>query len=533
MTNGLTGAHGAGAHSITHVPPTIIDAHCHVFNASDLPTISFIRIVVRERYNASGNALDLLVGLITSVLTGNAPRAADELADIEGRQRPPRDGQYAFDASGNPLAPPASAPGTPVVMAGNDVEEPTGDGPAPRVSAAATAARTSRTELGRLIRWARLFNKSRRGLVKMLASIYQQSGHRCVLMAPALVDYNAWLQEPEKKYQRLTDQVRVMGAIARQPGVTRVHGFVGFDPVRAILADAGWVPAGAASLEPFNPHELVHEAVTQHGFLGVKLYPPMGFRAWNNDSADMTFPEAVKRNVNSDGISDRALGRLIDAELAKLYRYCAEHGVPILAHGTNSNPAGSCYGWRASPQYWDQVIEKFSTPENPLRVCLAHLCSFNAHKNHTACLPAGTIPEAWENIFGGIIQKPKGEYAFADLSYFQELLDRKAGWEQRRSALVAEFRTFLRSHATNAEHLCYGSDWLMLGAEERHQHHHEEVAAFLHDAGCSRSEIGLMFFGNARKLLGLRQGDKNRERLERFYRDNQIWDQFPQLDAMV
>lgn len=511
------------------VPPAIIDAHCHIFNATDLPALSFIRLVVRERYGESGDFADLVIGFLAEILTGNAPRAGDELADIEGRRRPPLDVGPLFDDMGNAL-PPVEAPlPDPAVRNGTDDETPSD-----ALGSGAERGRTAseKSELRRLLQWIRLFKKSRRGLSRVLAAIYQRSGHQCVLMAPALVDYNAWLQHPERRHQQLTDQVQVMGAISRQPGTARIHGFLGFDPIRAILAKRDRLPAGVVTLDAFDPHKLLDDAVKKHGFLGAKLYPPMGFRPWKNDADDTTFPEAVKADVNSDGISDRELGHAIDAELAHLYTYCAAEGIPILAHCANSNQTDTCFGWRASPQYWDAVVEKFSTKDRPLRVCLAHLDGFNAHTHHTSCLPPGTLAEAWEHLFGKITSRAGGEYVFADLSYFQELLDRNPGWEERRAVLLEQFKELLRIHRI-VDHLCYGSDWLMLGIEKRHEHHHEEVARFLSEAGVLREDIARIFFQNSLKMLGLRQGDQNRARLQQFYERNNILHFFPRLDAQV
>ena len=530
MSNGGAHTPGPAAQPKSHVPRALIDMHCHVFNASDLPVVSFIRLVVRHRYGSSGTATDLLIGYLAEILTGNAPRAGDELADLKGEDRPPIETfPPASDSIGTPMAPAAHAPRSPPSVYDTNPEESPAVGP--QANTYATDASLSGGNLSRLIKWIRLFNRSRLTLIKILSGMYESKGQQCVLMAPALVDYNVWLRDPEKKHQRLTDQVAVMGAIARQPGKTRVHGFVGFDPLRAFLHREGRTPAHSG-LPSFDPHKLVEDAVSDHGFLGVKLYPPMGFRAWNNASPHMKFPKKVKDEVRM-GISDRDLGRIIDYELKKLYLFCANNGVPILAHTYNSNESDKCYGWRATPQYWKEAIENVSTPEKPLRVCLAHLCSFDAHTTNSACRPPDTIADAWESTFGRILQDPKGQYAFADLSYFQELLDREDGWRARRQKILDQFKSFLHGRPENIDHLCYGSDWIMLGFEKRYEHHHEEVAQFLHDAGCLPADIGKVFFGNAVRFLGLGAGDKNRERLEKFYDDNNIRQYFPQFDAMA
>ena len=70
-------------------PKSLIDMHCHVFNATDLPAITFINTVVRERFGQDPDGIMPGVGLLMEFVAGNAPRAADELADLRGKPRPP------------------------------------------------------------------------------------------------------------------------------------------------------------------------------------------------------------------------------------------------------------------------------------------------------------------------------------------------------------------------------------------------------------------------------------------------------------
>jgi hypothetical protein len=491
------------------LPAALIDMHCHVFNGTDLPAVTFIDKVVRQRYGMEGDAISLIVvGAVKEFALGHAPRAGDELADIRHKPRPPLDDE--FDGQDGAPANAAAAPGADGAgaLAGDDG----------------------------LIAWIAKFGLSRRDLIAKLASHYQSTGQRCVLMTPALVDFDGWLAYPEKRHQRITDQVAVMGEISRQPGPVRVHGFVGFDPVRAILARQGYNPSTIVTLPPIDPHKLVQSAIMNQGFLGVKLYPPMGFRAWNNGADDMTFSHTVKQwvNVAYPGIGDHQLGTLIDEELAQLYKFCAAEGVPILAHGYNSNQSDNCYGWRASPQYWREVIKKFSTAEKPLRLCLAHFGRFDAHTVNAGCVSPGIASQVWETIFASILNEPGSTHVYADFSYFSEVLDRREGWEQRRAKLADKLKNYFAHNDKQVEHVCFGSDWILLGLEAGHQRFHEEIGLFLRDeVHLTKEQLGRVFFGNALRYLGLLPGDQNYVRLKKFYQDNHIEEHFPQLDALV
>jgi predicted TIM-barrel fold metal-dependent hydrolase len=473
------------------VPTTLIDMHCHVFNAADLPAGQFIYRVVEQRFSQDPDALIVGIALLLTALGGSAPTPVQELADIKAAK--------------------------------------------PTKNAVAAVAAAAPQGAGALLDWLKLFAHPRRDLIAKLAGFYTATNHRCELIAPAVVDYNAWLNNPDEQDKRLTDQVAVMGAIAKLPGKPRVHGFVPFDPVRAIMAPLGYYPGGT-HMEMIYPLDLVKDAIENHGFLGVKLYPPMGFRAWNNGKGDIAFSSVVKTFVNqgfSGPIGDRQLGGLIDKELEKLYRYCADQGVPILAHAYNSNQAEECTGWRASPQYWSEVIDKFSSPEKPLRLCLGHFGSFAAHTKFPTCTDAFGA-KAWEIIVGSIIATDKGSHVFADLSYLSEVLDRSASGQKTLNTMAKQFQSFVGTYDKAVEHISYGSDWIMLGLESGHERYHLAVGEFLRrDVGFDAAQLANVYFNNAINFLGLRPGDQNRARLEKFYRDNNIEQHFPAIDAMV
>jgi predicted TIM-barrel fold metal-dependent hydrolase len=487
MTDTAPGAN-APLNIAATIPNALIDLHCHVFNATDLPVSEFIFRVVRQRYNADPDGLVLGLGAILSALAGNAPTAAAELADIHDGRASPSAAHVAKAIGANGI-----------------------------------------------VDWLKLFGHSRRELIARLNGFYTATNNQCTLIAPGLVDFNTWLDNPDVEGQRPTDQVAVMGAIAKLPGTPRVHGFVAFDPIRAILAPNGYNPSAGTALPTIDPHQLVKDAVTKHGFLGVKVYPPMGFRAWHNGNGDITFSPIVKRYVGLvyENITDQQLGQLIDAELEKLYRYCAAEGVPILAHAFNSNQADQCTGWRASPQYWGEVIDNFSTPEKPLRICLGHFGSFNAHTKFPACADAFGA-KAWEVIIGSILANPKAKHVYADLSYLSEVLDQSAAGQVQCRKICDQFKSFISKYDTSAEHICYGSDWSMLGLESGHQRYHQVLGDFLHnDVQLNSAQLANIYFGNALRFLGLQPGDQNRARLEKFYQDNNIQQYFPQIDAMV
>jgi hypothetical protein len=479
------------------MPSALIDMHCHVFNSTDLPTIRFIDRAYRKRYEHDADFLSLLVGLYKEITLGNAPTATRELADIKA-------GKVTTDKD-------------------DDKSEP-------------------QSEVARLTRWIAKFNKSRRGLIAELSGNYANTGPQCVLMTPALVDFNTWLDYRDVPGCRLDDQVRVMGAIAKLPGEVRVHGFVGFDPVRAMFADADATdPNNGNQDDRFNegqkfidPFALINTAIKDHGFLGVKVYPPMGFRATNNNNGDISFPGTLKTLAGYN--DDKAFGNILDAYLNKLYAKCANEGIPILAHGYNSWGSGQDYAGRATPQFWKKVIETHSTAEKPLRLCLAHFGRFDADHIDSPCLDRDLFPGTWEVIFGNILQADtaKAAHVVTDLSYFAEILYDDLDNRNCAKRLGNLIRKFIDTYDKNVEHLCYGSDWILLAKEPNHRKYHVRLVQFLvNEVGLKPVELARVFFGNAVRFLGLRPGDQNYGRLKDFYHLNNIDGLFPKIEAIA
>jgi Amidohydrolase len=482
---------GAGG-AQTKLPAALIDMHCHVFNAMDLPAKAFIDHAFRRRYEQDGDFATLMVGLFEEITLGNAPTAAEELAAIKAGTPPDDDDDDEDDAQ---------------------------------------------SEFGRLRQWLKKFNKSRRGLIAELSGNYTSTGQQCVLMTPALVDYNAWLRSPDKPDCRLDDQVKVMGAIARLKSKVRVHPLLGYDPLRAACAEVDLQTHDPdrfnPPLKPIDPISLLDNAINTHGFLGVKLYPPMGFRATNNHQGDIIFPEPLRTIAGP--FNDQEFGNVLDAALDKLYAKCANDGIPILAHGYNSWGSGKDYASRASPQFWGQVVAKHSSAQKPLRLCLAHFGRFDAHDLGSNCLERDLVPQAWEVIFGNILQVgAKAAHVLTDVSYFSEVLADDLDTKNCAKRLAKLIRKFIDKYDQNVEHLCYGSDWNLLAREPNHRKYHVRLGRFLADeVGLTGEQLANVFFGNAVRFLGLRPGDQNRARLEKFYHDNNIQDQFPKIDAMA
>jgi hypothetical protein len=273
---------------------SLIDAHAHVFNASDLPVRSFLKLVFLSHYPDQAterllnlndrDVLDWLLRLFVSIAGSNAPTAANEIDVLEGRVSADPASATEQGASEEAIGRSAEflttaihpsfretpnrgksllvdallrAGGTqgrrlPTTMSDDQLKE------------VAVRAFRSNFDVGVYLRWFSMFRRYRYSLVDELADDHRNEGFNPILLAPALVDYSKWLGE--EAVSPLSDQIAVMGRISRRPTGPAMHGYVAFDPLREVYfargKDAG--PDGSPNLRPLD---LVRQALTQHGFI--------------------------------------------------------------------------------------------------------------------------------------------------------------------------------------------------------------------------------------------------------------------------
>lgn len=382
---------------------------------------------------------------------------------------------------------------------------------------------------GHYIRWALRFTRYRFQLADELHKLH---GGKSRLMTPALVDFSMWLAPPEEARRDgaapMKKQVEVMARIARRKTGPRVHGFVGFDPLRQAFHIKRGMPLSQ------SPFAVVQQAIETKGFIGVKLYPPMGFRPIDNAGLKDAFPPYV--STSSVGLGKDA-GKLLDIALLSLYIWCRDNNVPVMAHARNSNETYPTYGERAHPDLWSQLLQtkdahgkNFST----LRINLAHFGSFGE-----AFEEENDKEDTWEWANGKLWDRFPNSSLFADVSYFNEVLplvfkrnandpaieNHKVRLEKIKEFLVA----FRKRFPTSGRHLMFGTDWIMVGNAEgfpefgrsaSNERYTDSVTEFLSDAGYSE-DIDNILFHNAVRFLGLGVEDRERGtrgRLEKFYR---------------
>jgi predicted TIM-barrel fold metal-dependent hydrolase len=520
----------------------LIDAHCHLFNARDLPIEGFTKKVLIPEYKQLSSlfarypdAFVVMIHALATIMQEQAPSPAEEIRFVDGldagsarfptaeeqRRRDIANIERVLDkiwskdilrelSISNARAADVGIVDLQKLILREVYPEIFSNNPGaedvrllieqegrnlPMVAERLYDSGTERT-IGRNVQWSLLFTRQRVELAEQLRRLHRE---RAALVTPALLDISLWVEDDH--LTSVQEQVDVMTRVAFRRTGQHTHGFVGFDPLRQAIHDKG---VGAFSAGPLA---IVQRAIERGGFIGVKLYPPMGFRPIDNAGLGADFPDHVKARL---GV---APGAALDRALAKLYEWCAAKNAPIMAHAVASNEAGPGYGLRANPKYWAMVLEKYPT----LRINMAHFGGFRE---------IGDPPKldaTWEWTIGRMFARTPPSNAFADLSYYSEMLGDTG---DRRKALLAHLASFRKAFPASADHLIFGSDWTMVGREagftpkRRNIGYVDLVGEFLGEAGYSDADIDKIMFANAVRFLGLAPADRQngtRGRLEAFY----------------
>lgn len=290
----------------------------------------------------------------------------------------------------------------------------------------------------------------------------------------ALVDFDYWLRCSETS-SSLRDQVLLHEQLAVLSG-----GFV-------------------LPLVPYNPwtdierggksFELVRWAIEERGFVGVKIYPPMGFRPLGNEGPPVSqLP--------------RPEGRKLDERLRALYRWCQNAEVPVMGHTAHSMGRDHAHDELSGPDSWEAVFREFPG----LRVNGGHFGGGYHSANGVD----------WPREFVALMAKPGGGGLNVDLAYEEELLDPE-------SAETARMKNLLQSRLPDGSsvltRVMYGSDWLMISQVGDWGAYPQGINGFLStipsiDLAAARRVV---YFENAARCFGLGKGHRNRQRLEAFY----------------
>lgn len=262
---------------------------------------------------------------------------------------------------------------------------------------------------------------------------------------PAMVDFGYSLAGQDEPTTKFRQQVDLMALVSRKQPANRImHGYVPFNP---------WRWARSEVHEQRDSLELVKYAIHDCGFVGVKIYPPMGFQASGNQPIHY---EQYKRGAADPdcGITDKFPER-VDQELWKLYAFCETNDIAIMLHSAASNEAAEHWGDRADPQFWWSVLEKHPK----LRVNFGHFGGgFSLDKK----------PQGRNFIKTIVALMARFPNVYADLSDYELVLH---PGDERARLFAAQIAHWSKVYGRKIlrERLMFGTDWTFIARVPGHQ----------------------------------------------------------------
>jgi predicted TIM-barrel fold metal-dependent hydrolase len=418
-----------------NVEPPIVDIHCHTFNGDDLPMRGFIAHVGLHD-SALGS---VLARLLDAVVQAGSPGYETERArldallgarDLLGLVGPaePRgvvaaDPERELEAETDRALRELAVQGGPLLQevgAAMQTAYPTTAGPMDAEARGLDLIGMAR----RAISWVLLYGRTRLELTQLLISNF---GDRVDLFCPMSVDLGTGLGDVAKTTGRqqmeLQEKISRLSMLGTLPGggKARVHPFVAFDPLHEVRARS------VGDVE--TPLGLVKTAIESYGFVGIKVFPPMGWRPIGNAKLDLFPPDSGER---------------IDEALRDLYGWCEQEQVPLTAHCNRSNFANEGVADLAGPQGWIDVLEEFPA----LHLNLGHFGGVHATG---ATAPGDDWPAQIARAAG------RFDHLYADVG--NHPVSNEGLMEQYRSQLDAFFTG--AETAAVRDRIMYGSDWFM------------------------------------------------------------------------
>jgi predicted TIM-barrel fold metal-dependent hydrolase len=340
-------------------------------------------------------------------------------------------------------------------------------------------------------------------VVDYLAELSRGRKRKVDLIVAHLVDYDFPLAEGKPTSTSLADQVDIMREISILTR-GRVHCFAPFDPIKEVAFRLGKAPE--------SPLALVKRAVTQSGFIGVKLYPPMGFAPLDNVRHDVSWWSG---SLIPKALLVTQFPELLDSALRDLYGWCLEEDVPIMSHAAPSHSPSEKFKKLTNPSYWGVVFRAENFPD--LSVDFGYLGD---------CEPAANKGQRAKKFAKLMTESAGGSRAYADSACFSEAITSPPAL---KDILAHLYRSTARASAPLAQRLMYGTDWAMITLEgqasERYLDRFNEIFEALDEDGSlgTNGSPSDNFFGwNAVNYLGLMPDRGNRTRLNSFYRGSGV-----------
>jgi predicted TIM-barrel fold metal-dependent hydrolase len=477
----------------------IIDVHAHFFNASDVPLRGFLQDCLGHR--ASPPVYRLLEALapLTDAIADRAPTAADEIgwlrslmsqtsglsaADVKQRVEETMSRERAAtakrvadvvrgsdfervylqmkSAAARRLGRPTLSENqilTVVMEAQNPSLQPA------LVAVPRTGAQMDADRADGILGFLFYLLSRRSSNLDTYIGTFQrhERAFGIDMVLGALVDFDYWLDCPPRSAQ--DDQVALHALLAE------LHG--GY--LRPIVAYNPWTDINQSGAGLAR----VVKAFNDHRFVGVKIYPPMGFLPAGNASAS---PKTMKHRPD--------LKRL-DAVLEAFFDKCAELRIPIIAHAARSNGRDDAHDEFGGPGGWATLLGRYASKAATPIIDVGHF--------------GGGAGSEWTQEFSLLMRNYPRAELYGDLGYWEELMcpaTPDAACGAARNRLKDALRVSLSETETVADRAMFGTDWLMLSQVKRWADYPANVLESV-EAIASANDAARIFGRNAEKCFRL------------------------------
>jgi predicted TIM-barrel fold metal-dependent hydrolase len=222
----------------------------------------------------------------------------------------------------------------------------------------------------------------------------------------------------------------------------------------------------------------------------------MGFFPYRNNDPSQKV-NTVQRRPNLQAL---------DARLLEMFQWCAENGVPVMAHADESMGTDAVADDFGGPEGWQALLHKMRDGPLPI-VNIAHF---------GGDVPPPDHPEnQWPTQFAELFDLPEGKHLYADLGFWTALCTCDT-WTTEGKAAISRLEAVLRKHLTAARRLMYGTDWFMISTKPMWATYFNDLIDNLQSVK-SVLPMERLFYGNAVECFGLGNGGAQRDRVLSFY----------------
>ncbi len=213
--------------------------------------------------------------------------------------------------------------------------------------------------------------------------------------------------------------------------------------------------------------ERMKKATKKQGFVGVKLYPSLGYE------------------VN-----------LENKKMVKVFKYCSDHKIPILQHCNQGGFYGKkSYIGYSNPAHWRPVLKEYPK----LRICFGH---FGGDENLTK---KKITENSWTQTILDMMVEYKGQ-VYTDVAYHTDTMnggEKEKNYISHLKRLIADKRY--------ARYILWGTDFVMVRTRMR-----EKSYWHYFEHRLSKKEFSQISNKNAHAFLGLTQSGMREENLSHY-----------------